>query len=95
MPLIQPTMAALHPAFLYIVVAAVVAVVLKRAKRRVASALPLPPGPPRLPIIGNALDLPKHDMHEKFRDMCTKYGELRLSHSLYYSPALVWHGSVC
>ena len=74
MPLIRPTMAALHPAFLYIVVAAVVTVVLKRAKRRVASALPLPPGPPRLPIIGNMLDMPKHDMHETFRDMRTKYG---------------------
>ena len=42
--------------------------------RRDGSTLPLPPGPPPLPIIGNILDIPKHDMHETFRDMCTKYG---------------------
>ena len=36
--------------------------------------LPLPPGPPRLPILGNALDMPKHDTHEAFRDMNAKYG---------------------
>ena len=73
-------MATLHSALLCVVFAAVVVMALKRARRHAASALPLPPGPLRLPIIGNALDLPKHDMHEKFRDMCTKYGERGLSH---------------
>ena len=67
-------MAALHPVFLYLAFAAAIAAVLWRTKRRGGSALPLPPGPPRLPIIGNMLDMPKHDMHETFRDMCTKYG---------------------
>ena len=53
--------------------AIVVLVVLKwRSKRQ--NALPLPPGPPRLPFLGNALDMPKHDAHEAFRDMNTKYG---------------------
>ena len=75
-------MAALHPVFLYLAFAAAIAAVLWRAKRRGGSALPLPPGPPRLPIIGNMLDMPKHDMHEKFRDMCTKYGASPPTHTL-------------
>ena len=62
------------PAFPYLVVAVVVVAVLRRMKRRDGSTLPLPPGPPRLPVIGNMLDMPKHNMHETFRDMCAKYG---------------------
>ena len=38
------------------------------------NSLPLPPGPPRLPFLGNALDMPKHDAHETFREMNAKYG---------------------
>ena len=41
-------------------------------KRR--STLPLPPGPPRFPFLGNAFDIPKHDAHETFCDMNAKYG---------------------
>ena len=63
-----------YSAFLYLVLAAAAVAVLGRMKRRDSNTLPLPPGPPRLPIIGNLLDMPKHDMHEKFRDMCAKYG---------------------
>ena len=84
---IQLIMAALHPVFLYLVFAAVVAVALRRMKRHGGRALPLPPGPPRLPIIGNIFDIPKHDAHEKFRAMCAKYGTSLLSASVYISRA--------
>lgn len=36
--------------------------------------LPLPPGPSRLPIIGNLLDIPMQNMELHFRDMSTQYG---------------------
>ena len=38
------------------------------------SLLPLPPGPPALPVIGNLLDVPTSDMEIHFRDMNAKYG---------------------
>ncbi|KAI8994065.1 cytochrome P450 [Trametes punicea] len=36
----------------------------------------LPPGPPRLPLIGNALDVPTKDMGPVFRDLNAKYGDI-------------------
>ena len=38
------------------------------------SGHPLPPGPPRLPIIGNALDIPTKNMEATFRAMNEQYG---------------------
>ena len=35
----------------------------------------LPPGPPRLPIIGNALDIPSKNMGTILRGLSAKYGE--------------------
>ncbi|TFK90539.1 O-methylsterigmatocystin oxidoreductase [Polyporus arcularius HHB13444] len=35
----------------------------------------LPPGPHRLPFIGNLLDMPKSQPWRGFRDLCLKYGE--------------------
>ena len=40
------------------------------AKRR----LPLPPGPPPLPVLGNLLDIPRTAPWVGYRDMCKKYG---------------------
>ncbi|KAI0687567.1 cytochrome P450 [Earliella scabrosa] len=36
----------------------------------------LPPGPPGWPIIGNALDFPKHDRGRGFKELSAKYGDL-------------------
>ncbi|TFK85641.1 CyP450 monooxygenase [Polyporus arcularius HHB13444] len=47
---------------------------LRRLQRR--SSLPLPPGPRRLPILGNALDVPTKDIPGAFRAMSEKYGDV-------------------
>ncbi|KAJ9144501.1 putative Cytochrome P450 oxidoreductase [Pleurostoma richardsiae] len=36
----------------------------------------LPPGPPTLPIVGNLHQLPKEDVHVKFREWADQYGEI-------------------
>ncbi|KAI0676617.1 CyP450 monooxygenase [Trametes maxima] len=37
---------------------------------------PLPPGPPRLPLIGNVLDLPTENMEAHYRELNRQYGDL-------------------
>ncbi|CDO68741.1 hypothetical protein BN946_scf184989.g7 [Trametes cinnabarina] len=37
---------------------------------------PLPPGPPGLPILGNAFDIPKEQAWIPFRDLSSKYGDV-------------------
>ena len=44
------------------------------SRRRRPGRLPLPPGPPALPLIGNLLDYPKVLPWLTFRDMGRKYG---------------------
>lgn len=45
----------------------------------------LPPGPHRLPFIGNLLDMPKSQPWRGFRDLCLKYGEYRSTRLPYPS----------
>lgn len=39
------------------------------------SVAPLPPGPKRLPVIGNLLDMPTKNMAPLLHEMGKKYGE--------------------
>lgn len=45
-----------------------------RLKKR-SVELPYPPGPKPLPVIGNALDLPRRNPQQKYRQWRQKYGE--------------------
>ena len=42
---------------------------------------PYPPGPKALPIIANALDMPRRDFGRYFAQMIDKYGELDVWYS--------------
>ena len=52
--------------------------VLRSAIRRKALPLPLPPGPRRLPILGNVLQMPRERIERGFAKIAEKYGALRL-----------------
>ncbi|TBU30035.1 hypothetical protein BD311DRAFT_805834 [Dichomitus squalens] len=52
---------------------AVLLVVLWRSTPRQG---PLPPGPPRLPLVGNLLDIPKISPWVAYRDLSRKYGKI-------------------
>ena len=43
-------------------------------RRTTRSRIPLPPGPPRLPILGNLFDLPKGSPRVEYRELSRKYG---------------------
>ena len=36
--------------------------------------LPLPPGPPSLPLVGNIFNVPKSQPHVGYRELSAKYG---------------------
>ena len=80
---------AVHPmafqSFLLFLVAGVALILFKRQKKY--SPLPLPPGPPALPLIGNLLDVPTNGA-PGFHDLCTKYGM-----SIPGFPCIVWISS--
>nr|BED43016.1 cytochrome P450 monooxygenase [Trametes versicolor] len=44
--------------------------------RRRKSSLPFPPGPPGLPVIGNALDIPTTNIAQRLHDLAARYGKL-------------------
>ena len=54
---------------------AFLALYLLYALRGRKSGVPLPPGPPRLPIVGNLLEFPRVHQHFKF----TEWGKIRCS----------------
>lgn len=64
----------------YVFVCAVIVWVLIQLSRlcyktiRIKQLLPLPPGPPRMPFVGNLLDMPEVKPWLKYREWCQKYG---------------------
>ncbi|OJT08570.1 O-methylsterigmatocystin oxidoreductase [Trametes pubescens] len=44
--------------------------------RRRKPSLPFPPGPPGLPVIGNALDIPTTNIARRLHDLAAQYGKL-------------------
>ncbi|KAI0659605.1 CyP450 monooxygenase [Cubamyces menziesii] len=64
-----------------VIVLASIAYALIRSRGR-RSALPLPPGPLRLPLIGNALDIPQERPWLAFRDLSMRYGDVVALHAL-------------
>ncbi|KAI1790086.1 cytochrome P450 [Ganoderma leucocontextum] len=64
---------ALQFSLLLLVVSAALFVLRQRMKRD--SPLPLPPGPPALPLIGNLLDMPTNRALG-FQALCAKYGDI-------------------
>lgn len=73
--------------------AAAVVVIVYLAKRFLSrantiSSLPLPPGPPGLPLIGNALDIPQTEPHKVYMEWAQKYGasSRRYSYTFHSHP---------
>lgn len=63
-----------NPLWLWSFAIVVVAVWNSKRRRESSSKLPLPPGPPALPIIGNLLDIPTKNMEQVFYNLNKKYG---------------------
>ncbi|KAI0767204.1 cytochrome P450 [Fomes fomentarius] len=80
----------LHPALWYLSITVALFISLHRwwTFRSRSNGLPLPPGPRPLPIIGNALDIPKTAMAAKFRDLSAIYGDI-LYLSAFGKPMIV------
>ena len=47
-----------------------------RLFNRRRKSLPLPPGPPGLPIVGNLLDMPKTYEYETYREWSRQFGTI-------------------
>ena len=52
--------------------------VLRALARKKANALPLPPGPRGLPLLGNLFDIPRKAAWKTFAEWGNAYGELTL-----------------
>jgi hypothetical protein len=69
---------ALSPILLALVLIAPFALVLLSSDRS-RKRLPLPPGPPGLPIIGNLLDIPRSREWLKYAEWSRQYGKLAIN----------------
>ncbi|KAI0697644.1 cytochrome P450 [Cerioporus squamosus] len=45
-------------------------------RRRRSRGLPLPPGPPRLPIVGNLFNHPRTEQPLAYHELCSRYGDV-------------------
>ena len=61
----------LQSVLVFLAVGPILVTLIQRFRR--GSSSPLPPGPPKLPVIGNALNFPT-DGPAGFRDLSTRYG---------------------
>ncbi|KZV73583.1 cytochrome P450 [Peniophora sp. CONT] len=64
------------PTIVDVAAAAAAMFIVKRMLSRSRPAQPLPPGPPRLPLIGNALDLPQKEPYKVYMEWGRKYGPI-------------------
>ena len=65
-----------------VLLALIACFVLYARSRHDKAALPLPPGPKSLPIVGNLLDLPAKDQPLAFHALCEKYGAFSVATEL-------------
>lgn len=74
------------PSIIDLVAAAAAIFVVKRLLAPPKPALPLPPGPSGLPLIGNVLDIPQSEPHKTYMQWGHKYGTS--THSVHVQPHL-------
>ncbi|CCL98338.1 uncharacterized protein FIBRA_00332 [Fibroporia radiculosa] len=83
MPFLREFEAFLTPIFFLLVIS-----IFSHSLRRSMSAYPLPPGPRRLPLLGNAHQLPSEFQHKTFKQWAAKYGDIFYL-EVFRKPAIV------
>lgn len=72
--LLNPHVAPPSPWLLLIGFVVVFSIFVRAYSTRSRTSLPLPPGPPPLPFLGNVLDFPKKHLGPEFHALSQKYG---------------------